>query len=203
MPYSIPSFTRIILTLATAAFSLILVGVLYLSVNLLWCQVYTFYCPLRKKSCSSRGHRVHIQQHIHQSYLNLCLPLYYYSKFIAELEKNTKKEFKCEYGAINMTKYHFEIPICFWFQLMSLSNLFLKLRKFGYYLGCGCITFNFIAPMNLRHLLPMLMNKKLECKDHQIYSKMLRKICKKEVQLSFIRVIKNPSFDKRFSYLYG
>ena len=27
----------------------------------------------------------------------------------------------------------------------------------------------------------MLMKKKLECKDHQIYSKMLSKICKKKV----------------------
>ena len=27
---------------------------------------------------------------------------------------------------------------------------------------------------------PMSMNKKLECKGHKIYSKMLRKICKKE-----------------------
>ena len=46
-------------------------------------------------------------------------------------------EFKCEYGAINMIKYQFEIPICFWFQLMSLSNLFLKFGTFMVlYLGC-------------------------------------------------------------------
>ena len=35
--------------------------------------------------------------------------------------------------------------------------------------------------MSLRHLLLVPMYKKLECKDRQIYSKMLRKICKKEV----------------------
>ena len=34
--------------------------------------------------------------------------------------------------------------------------------------------------MTLRHFLLMPMNKKLECKDHQIYSKVLRKIYKKE-----------------------
>ena len=35
--------------------------------------------------------------------------------------------------------------------------------------------------MNLDHLLSMPMNKNLECKDQQIYSKILRKTCKKEV----------------------
>ena len=49
------------------------------------------------------------------------------------------------------------------------------------YLGCDCITFAFATQMTLRHLLPMAVNKKLECKDRQIYSKMLEKICKKEV----------------------
>ena len=83
--------------------------------------------------------------------------------------------------------------VFFLFQLMSLSNLFLKLGKFLVsYLCCDCITFNFTTQMTLRHLLPMAMNKKVECKDHQIYCKMLRKICKKS-NFSFIRVIKNSS----------
>ena len=54
--------------------------------------------------------------------------------------------------------------------------------------------------MTLRHLLLMPMNKILDCKDHQIYSKMLRKICiyvKRKSNISF-RVIKNSSFDQRF-----
>ena len=42
------------------------------------------------------------------------------------------------------------------------------------------------------------MNKKSECKDHQIYYKMLRKIC----NLSFLRVMKNSSFDQCFQYVY-
>ena len=46
------------------------------------------------------------------------------------------------------------------------------------------MTFNFMTQMTLRHFLPMPMNKKLECKDHQIYSKMLRKICKKGILMS-------------------
>ena len=39
--------------------------------------------------------------------------------------------------------------------------------------------------MTVRHLLPMSMNKKLECRDNQIFSKMLRKICEKEVLSQF------------------
>ena len=67
------------------------------SVNLLWCQMCTFYCPLRQKRCTllPKGTDEHIQQHIHQKDLNLCLPLYYYAKVSVELEKNTNKEFNC------------------------------------------------------------------------------------------------------------
>ena len=162
MPYSIHSSTNIF-TLVTAPF--ILIGVLCLSVNLLWCQMCTFYCPLRKKRCilHTEGTSIHIQQHIHQKDLNLCLPLYYYDKVIAELEKNTNKEFNCVYSACNLTKQQFETPVCFWFELMSLNKLFLKHEKLVVlYLGCGCITFNFTTQMTLHHLLSMPMN----AKDH-------------------------------------
>ena len=90
MPYSIPSSTKILtLATATAPFSFILVGILCLSVNLLWCQVCTFYCPLKKKRCTlfPEGTDIHNQQHIHQKYLNLCLPLDYYAKIDFKLEK--------------------------------------------------------------------------------------------------------------------
>ena len=52
-------------------------------------EVCTFYCSLRKKRCTLlyKGTDVHIQQHIHQKYLNLCLLLHYYGKVIVELEK--------------------------------------------------------------------------------------------------------------------
>ena len=84
MPYSTPSSTKIP-TLATSPFFLILVGVLCLSVNLLWWQLCTFYCPLRRCTLFPKGKDVHIQQHIHQKDLKLCLPLYH--KVISELEK--------------------------------------------------------------------------------------------------------------------
>ena len=52
------------------------------------------------------------------------------------IRKNTNKEFKCVCGTL--TELYFEIPICFWFQVMSPSNLFLKFGKFlVLYLGCG------------------------------------------------------------------
>ena len=65
--------------------------------NLLWCQVSTFYCPLREKRYTilPEGTYVHIQQHIHQKDLNLCLASYDYSKVIDNLEINTNKEFNC------------------------------------------------------------------------------------------------------------
>ena len=45
-------------------------------VNSLWCQVCIFYCLFRKKRCTLLLEHtdVHIQQCIHQKYLNLCLP---------------------------------------------------------------------------------------------------------------------------------
>ena len=105
MPYSIFSSTKT-LNLATAPFSFILVGILCLSVNFLWCQGCKFYCHLRKTRCTllPEGTDIQIQQHIQQKDLNLCLPLYYYGKVIVELEKNTNKEFNSIYGACNLTK---------------------------------------------------------------------------------------------------
>ena len=45
------------------------------------------------------------------------------------------------------------------------------------------------------------MNKKLDCQGHQVYSKMLRKICKKYPGLNFIRVIKKPSLNQSFVHI--
>ena len=75
------------------------------------------------------------------------------------------------------------------------------------------MTFDFTTEMILSHLLPSItINKKSDCKDHQIYSKILckdhqiyskilKEICKKS-NLSFMRVTKNSSFgfDQHFVY---
>ena len=150
--------------------------------NLLWCQVCTFYCPLRKKSYNILPETtdVHIHHHIHQKDLNLCLRSHDSAPRL--LMKKHKQGIQLCYGVYSETKQHF--PIWVWFQWMSLSNLFLRLlnlRKFlVLYLGCGCMAFDFITQMTLSHFLPMLVNEKLKCRDHKIYFKMLRKICKKE-----------------------
>ena len=52
------------------------------------------------------------------------------------------------------------------------------------------MTFNFTTQMALHRLSPMPMNKKLECKDQQIYSKTLKKIWKKEVYSKFNQINK-------------
>ena len=120
----------------------------------------------------------------------------YYGKVIVELEKTQARNltvFMVLMVFILWPSSTLKFLFVFLFQLMSLSNLFLKLGKFLVsHLCCDCITFNFTTQMTLRHLLPMAMNKKLECKDHQIYCKMLRKICKKS-NFSFIRVMTNSS----------
>ena len=92
---SIPNLIKI-LTLATAPFLLFQL-VPCLSVNLLQCQEYTFYCAPRKKRYTllPESTDVHIQQHNHQKDLKPCLTLYYYGNIIVELEENTYQEFNC------------------------------------------------------------------------------------------------------------
>ena len=68
------------------------------------------------------------------------------------------------------------------------------------------MTFEFTTQTTLSHLLPLTpMSKKRDCKDHQIYSKKLRKICEKEVKFQFYQSHKNSSFDQHFLYtdIYG
>ena len=64
-----------ILILATMPLSFIQLAS---SVNLLCCQMCTFYCPLRKKRCTllPEGTDVHIWKHIHQKDWTLYLSLY-------------------------------------------------------------------------------------------------------------------------------
>ena len=99
---------------------------LALSVNLPLCQVCTFYCPLTKKRFNilPKGTGVDMHQHIHQKDLILCLHHVTMPRLFLNCKKH-KQEIQLCYGAYNETKKHFEIPICFWFQWISLRNLFL------------------------------------------------------------------------------
>ena len=125
MPYNITCSTKI----SNFGNITIFLFQLICSVNSLWCQVCTFYCPLRKKRCTflPEGTDVHIQKHIYEKDLNLFLPLFYYTKVIVELQKHRQRIKLCyAYGAYNLTKQHFEVPICFQLRRVSLSNLFLN-----------------------------------------------------------------------------
>ena len=66
---------------------------------------------------------------------------------------------------------------------LSVKKVFcrcsLNLENFWFYIQVGYMTSNFTTQMTLRYLLLMPMNKKLECKDRQIYSKIMRNISKK------------------------
>ena len=67
---------------------------------------------------------------------------------------------------------------------MYQTNIFIInfLKFLVLYLGCGCITFHLLTQMTLRHLLHM--NKKLQCKDHQVYSKNVEKDLEKRTHIS-------------------
>ena len=113
MPFSITCSNKI-LTLAIAPFLFILVDVL--------CEmamvpgVYILLFPQEKEvPYSFWEHRctdVHIQHHIHQKDLNLCLKSCDYDKVIDELKKNTNEEFSC-------------VTWCLQWDQVTLSNLFL------------------------------------------------------------------------------
>ena len=69
--------------------------------------------------------------------------------------------YRCTHSAANSSKdlnLCLTFHICFWFQWMSLSNLFLGtliLRKsLLFYLGCGCVSFNFKTQMTSGNFLP-------------------------------------------------
>ena len=81
MLYSITCSTKI-LTLAIAPFLFILAEVL--------CKFVNFILPFGRRGTLfflRAQMYIHIQQHIHQKDLNLCLTSYNYAKVIDELEK--------------------------------------------------------------------------------------------------------------------
>ena len=112
--------------------------------------------------------------------------LYFLLFYIASEFTSGDIIFKIYWKKIFVTNFHFLMdspkPITL---LLSVPKIFcwcsLNLENFWFYIWVVVLWLNFTTQMTLRHLLLMPMNKILECKDHQIYSKMLRKICKKEV----------------------
>ena len=162
--------------------------------NWLWCQVCTFYCPFRNKRYTllekkrwtvPESINIHIQRLIYQKYLNLCLLLYYYGKVIFELEKTQARNSTVFIVLVIWPSSTLNFLFVLGFnECLQVFFFLIKFRKYlVFYLDCGCLTFNFLDNLDdfISLLTPMTMNKKLMCKDHQIYSKMLKKICEKEV----------------------
>ena len=134
MPYGIVSFVPLNFLLCNGTIFFILVGVL---VNLLWCSVSTFYCPLRKKRCTLLPEGTEsTHSAVHSSKRTFVCHYITMLRLLLNWKKH-KQGIQLCYSTYNQTKQHFKIPICFLFQRMSLRNLFLS----GFiYLGCGCMT---------------------------------------------------------------
>ena len=113
---------------------------LFILVGTLWefgPRCVHFTVPFRKKRSTllPKGTDLHIQQHIYQKDLNLCLPLYYYAKVIVELEQTQTRsncvivlmikpsstfKFKCVFG----------FNECLWaiFSLLNFENFWFYIR---------------------------------------------------------------------------
>ena len=122
-------------------------------------------------------------------------------RLLLNQKKTNTKEFNCLIVLIikrNITlklQFIFDFSECLW---AFFSWKFLVLS-----LGCGCMTFDFTIQLTLSQFLSMPMNKKPESKDNEIFSKLLRKICKMEVESQFHQSNKKLIFSSTFLYTYG
>ena len=100
------------------------------------------------------------------------------------IEKNTNNRFMVliiKPGSTLKFQFVFSFNKCLWafFFLLSFENFWIYIWVVVVWLlSLRHRWLYFKSPLTRRS---MPMNKKLECKDQQIYSKMLRKICKKEI----------------------
>ena len=147
MPYSITCATEII-TLAIAPFCLFL---LTSSVNLLWCQVCTFYCPLRKKRFTflPEATDVNIQQHIHQKDLNLCY-IMLLCQGCCRIGKNINKKFSCVMVLIVRPSSTLKFQFVFGFNecLWGIFSLF-NIENFWFYIWVVVVSYAWL--LILRH----------------------------------------------------
>ena len=104
--------------------------------------------------------------------------IYYCAKVIVNC-KNTNKEFNC--AMVLIIRPCSTLKFQFSFFLLNVSMQFFPYYISGFIFRFACITFDFTKEIALSHLSSIPINKKLECKDNQIYSKMLKEICKTEV----------------------
>ena len=131
--------------------------------------------------------------------INLVCQFFHFLLFYIALEFTSADiYFNIHWKKIFATNFHFltDLPKPT-ILLLGVTKVFrwcsLNLKHFWFYIWVVVLWLNFTIEMTfIRHLLLMPMNNILDCKDHQIYSKMLRKICiyvKRKSNISF-RVIK-------------
>ena len=185
------SFVPVKSLMATAPFLFILVGIL--------CEYAMVTRQLSEKSCALLAEGTDVCRHsaAHSSRTLKPMPsIVLLWQGHCWIGKNTNKEFNRVYGTYNLTKQYFNIPICFNECLWAIFSFGIKFWKFMVlYLGCGCMSFDFTTQMTLSHLVsypcPWIKTSKsvLKCWERSV---------KRNSNRSFIRVIKNSSFDQHF-----
>ena len=130
---------------------------------------------------------------------NLCLHYVTMPRLLLNWKKH-KQDIQLSYSAYNETKHHFKIQFvfdfneCLWeiFSLLNFKNFWSYTWVVAVYLWLSILRHKWPPVTSY----PIPMNKKLECKDHQIYiTKCWERSVKGKSNLNFIRVIKSSSFD--------
>ena len=202
MPCSIPCSTKI-LTLVIALFLFILVGVLYEFA--MGPGIYVLLSPQEQElHSSSCGHTcTHSAAHSSKRYEPLS-GITLLCQGYCWIGKDANKESTCVMLMIFIIRpsstlkfqFVFVFSECLWAIFLIKFWKFLVL-----YLDCGCMAFDFTTQMTLIHLLPLCIWTKKWVQDHQISSKMFRKVHKKEVYSQFHRSHKKFIFWSTFSII--
>ena len=181
MPCSITCSTKI-LTLAVAPFLFILVGVIFEFAMMP--DVYILWSPQEEEvHYSYWGHKfTHSATHSSKRFKPLS-DIMLLSQGCCWIEKNTSKEFSCvmvfRMKSSSFLKFQFVFGFneCLW-AVFSLLNF----EHFWFYIWVVVVWLLILWHKWLQVTsYPNSMNKKFECEDHQKYSRMLRKICKREL----------------------
>ena len=164
--------------------------------NLLWCQVFRFYCTLRKNItfysvhvavALPEGKDVHIQQHIHQKDLNLCLTLYCYGKVIVELEKTRTRNLTVLMVIVLWPSNTLKFLFVFGFNWCLWEIFSLNLENFWFYIWVSVVWL-----LILQHRwfyvtsYPCPWIKNLSAKTTKYIPKCWKRSVKRKSNLSFI-----------------
>ena len=161
--------------------------------NLIWCQVCTFTVLSGGRSALSflRAQMYAFSSTFIKRFKPLSIIILIYRGY-CWIGENSNKRTELRRDAYNQSKKYLEILICFWFQWMSQSNLFvIKVWQFlVLYLTCSCMNFN--SPLTRPWI------KQLNAKTTKFIPKYWQRSVKTKSNLNFIRVTKSKSFDQHF-----